>query len=333
MNTPSPATTEAPAATPSLEERIASVNTALDASSETAGDPGEVAVPAAGAPASPAASGDAAAQQRAAERRARLDALRSTERERVDTKAQQAASDKMARELAAERARAEAAEARAAKMVDVDSIDEAALFALAEKRQISPQRMGEWIRDAMSNPEKQAEAAALKATKTSYDPKIAALEARLAAQDEQIQSFLAEQAKAKADAQEQHETRAFLDMVKGSSERAPLAARLLATNEQEFMQMAEIAAGSVPGMGPQALLDAVEELLDGDVRQSAQTYAALFGSPSQQPAPSKPTNRAAAMANTVSNSLAQERASLVEEENLARLPIEERAARLIRSMT
>ncbi len=332
MNNPSPTATEAPAATPSLDERIASVNSALDSSSEPAGGTGEAA-PAGVTPASPADSGDAAAQQRAQERRARLAALKSTERDSVDRKAAQAATDKLARDFEAAQRRAEEAETRASRMVDVDSIDEAALFALAEKRNISPQRMGEWIRDAMANPEKQAEAAALKATKTTYDPKLAALEAQIARQNEQIQNFLQQQAQAKADAEEHHATRSFVSMVKQSADRAPLAASLLAVSEDEFMQMAEIAAATVPGMGPQALLDAVEELLDGDVRQSAQTYAALYGSPSQQPAPSKPTNRAAAMANTVSNSLAQERASLVEEENLARLPIEERAARLIRSMT
>lgn len=339
MNQPSPAAAPAPtegaspAAMPSLEERIAGVNDYLDtASSESAGESGESAPPlAAKAPLSPAPSGDA--ETRAAERRARLEALSAKTRESVDRKAQQAASEKMARDLEAYQRRAEEAERQAASRVDVSQLDEAAFFALAEKRGIAPQKLGEWIRTAMTNPEKVAEAAALQATQRTYDPKFDAIQRENAALKARLDAFEASQAKQASAAEEERQTKAFLGMVAQSSERAPLAAKLLASDPDEFMQMASIAAPRVPGMGPEALLDAVEELLDGEGRKVAQTYATLYGiSPSQNPAPTTPTTRGAAKPNTVSNSLAQERASLVDDDDFARLPIEERAARLIKSM-
>lgn len=337
MNQPSPAAAPAPEATPSgiaaipsLEERVASLNESLDASSETAGEVDESAPPAASIPPAPAALGDAA--KRAEERRGRLAALQARERQQVDRKSQQAAADKAARDAETWQRRAEEAEKQAASRVDISGLDARSFYALAEQKGINPNQLAEYIREAMTNPEKVAEAAALHATRTQYDPKFAALEATIARQNEQIQSFLQAQQHQQAAVVEQQQTHAFLGMVSQSAERAPLAARLLATDQNEFLQMAEIAAAGVPGMGPEALLDAVEELLDGDGRKVAQTYAALYGLSSQATAPTTPTTRGAAKPNTVSNSLAQERASLVEEENFARLPIEERAARLIRSM-
>jgi hypothetical protein len=339
VNQPSPAVapvaeTATPAAMPSLEERIAGVNNDLDAAtSESAGESGESAPPAvsAKAPLSPAPSDDA--EQRAADRRARLEALSAKTRESVDRKAQQAAAEKMARDLETYQRRAEEAERQAASRVDVSQLDEAAFFALAEKRGIAPQKLGEWIRTAMTNPEKVAEAAALQATQRTYDPKLEAIQKENEALKARLDAFEASQAKQSAAAEEQRQTQAFLGMVAQSAERAPLAAKLLASDPDEFMQMASIAAPRVPGMGPEALLDAVEELLDGEGRKVAQKYATLYGlSPSQTPAPTTPTIRGAAKPNTVSNSLAQERASLVDEDDYARLPIEERAARLIKSM-
>lgn len=225
-----------------------------------------------------------------------------------------------------------AAERRAASMVDVSGLDEAAFFALAEQKGIDPNKLGTWIRDALTNPEKRAEAAALQAQKSTYDPKLAALEARIAEQQARIDAFTAEQEKGRAAQEEERQTKAFLGFVAQSTERAPMAARLLQTDPEEFIQMASIAAESVAGMGPEALLDAVEELLDGPTRAVAQKYAALYGITSQPTAPSQPTTRGAAQPNTVSNSLAQQRVSLVDEDDFAKLPIEERAARLIRSM-
>ena len=341
MNQPSPTVTET-AGLPSLEQRLASVNETLDAALAEAGgvqaeptagdaltDSVDVELPEGAVAVDPAA--DPAAEQRAAERRERLAALSAKTRDQVDRKAALAAQDRMQRDLASAQARAEAAEAAAAGRVDVSGLDEAGFFALAESKGIKPENLSAWLQKAVTSPEKVAEAAALKATQSAYDPKFAALEARLAASDKRIEDLLASNAAHAAQAEERQQTQAFLGMVSKSAERAPLAAKLLSLDADEFMEMASIAANKVPGQGPEALLDAVEEMLDGDGRKLAQKYTSLYGVPSQPSAPVQPTTRGAAKPNTVSNSLAQTRTTLVEEDDFARLPIEERAARLIRS--
>jgi hypothetical protein len=334
VNTPTsteatPTTSEA---MPSLDDRIASVNEALDAaSSESAGELGEAPSPAS-PQVPPAVSGDAAAQQRALERRARLQAMQANERQQVDRKAQQTAQERMARDLEAAQRRADDAERTAAARVDLSSLDEAAFFELAEKRGIQPDRLGQWINEAMTNPEKRAQAAALQAQKTTYDPKLAALEAKIAEQQARIDAFTEAQDAERAKAQEAHDTRQWLGWVAQSGERAPLAAKLLQQSEKEFLEIATVAAPSVAGLGPEALLDAVEEMLDGPAREVAQTWATIYGITSQQPALNQPTTRGAAKPTTVSNSLAQDRASLVEGDEDWRLPLEERAARAIRAM-
>ena len=122
-------------------------------------------------------------------------------------------------------------------------------------------------------------------------------------------------------------------MVSQSADRAPVAARLLAADPDEFMQMAEVAAARVPGQGPEALLDALEELLDGEGRKFAKKYADLYGLvPSQPTAPvTTPPTRGAAQPKTISNSLAQSRTAVVEDPDFSKLTLEERAAILRRS--
>lgn len=347
-----PATAPAtPAALPSLDERVAAVNSELDAAFAASGivpgaDPGPTDAPAAeptdaltdsvevDVQAPPDATApDAEAEARATERRARLAALSAKTRDQVDRKAALAAADRMQRDLAAAQARADAAEKAAAGRVDVSNLDEAGFFALAEEKGIKPENLSAWLQKAITSPHATAEAAALKATQSAYDPKLAALEARIAEQDRKIAAHEEQQAKHAADAEEQRATHAFLGMVSQSAARAPLAAKLLALDSEEFMEMASIAANRVPGQGPEALLDAVEDMLDGDGRKLAQKYTSLYGTapPSQPSAPVQPTTRGAAKPNTVSNSLAQSRTALSDERDFAALTLEERAAILRRS--
>lgn len=352
MNQPSPTVSEtapsAPVGVPSLDERVASVNKELDdafaASGRTPVSEGEIPPVADVDGAAPAAAEvnaqgvvvdapvvDAAAAQRAAERRQRLDALSAKQRDQVDRKAALAAQDRMARDLAAAQARAEAAEAQAGSRVDVSGLDEAGFFALAEAKGIKPENLQAWLVKAVTSPEKVAEAAALKATQQAYDPKFEAVTRENSALKARLDALEAREQQHVSRAEEQRQTQAFLGMVSQSTERAPLAAKLLAADPDEFMEMAEVAAKKVPGQGPHALLDAVEEMLDGDGRKFAQKYANLYGLiPSQPQAPVQPTTRGAAMPKTVSNSLAQSRTALVDERDFASLTLEERAAILKR---
>ena len=329
-----------------LEDRVAAVNAEMDAAYAASGNVpvAEDAIPPAedvlaeafGAPETAPAAPDAEAVARAAERRARLDALGAKQRDQVDRKAALAAQDKLQRDLAAAEARAKAAEdaaAAGANRIDVSTLDEAGFFALAEQKGIKPENLQAWLHKAITSPEKIAEAAALKATSSTYDPKLAALEARIAKQDAALEALRAENASHASRAEEQRQTQAFLGMVSQSADRAPVAARLLAADPDEFMQMAEVAAARVPGQGPEALLDALEELLDGEGRKFAKKYADLYGLvPSQPTAPvTTPPTRGAAQPKTISNSLAQSRTAVVEDPDFSKLTLEERAAILRRS--
>lgn len=324
MNAPQQAAPAAPAAPTetrtTLEERTSNVL------QELRGD--------APKPAEPSKGDDALSPGKAA-RAARLAALREKDRERVDHKQRQAEQDKLTRRAADLERRATDAEAQAAKRVDVDELDEGAFLALAEKKGITGPKLAEWIRKAVDNPEQIAAAAALKATTSTYDPKFAALEQKLAEQQKTIDSYITAQQQQQISASDEQNVQHFTSFVTESKETAPLASRLLEHDRDEFLAMADVAGHNVPeGAGPEALLDAIEDLLDGSARSVYTKYAPLFGAPASAPstASASPPPRAAAKANTISNSLAASRTSVVEEEDFASLSLDERAARLIKQL-
>ena len=317
-----------------LEERTSQVLAELRSeSSETAGETSLPPTPAGGSPAASAVP--LTPEQAKAERQERLQQLKMRDRERVDHKQRQAEGDKLTRRAADLERRAAEAEALAAKRIDAESLDEASFLALAEKRGISGDRLAAWIRDAVTNPEKVAQAAALKAMQGASDPKFAALEAKLAAQEAQIQNFLAAQQEQHANSEAAQNLSHFRSYVEESAPRAPLAAQLLSRNADEFMRMADMAGESVPrGAGREALLDAVEDLLDGGARGIVEQYAELYGysKPTTSTGKALPPSRATASAKTVSNSLAAGRTSVVEEEDWSSLDLDERARRLAKSL-
>jgi hypothetical protein len=304
-----------------LEQRQAALLTSLR--SETP----DVA-PDAPAPAAPAAAPPLAEDAARKERRARLEALSRETREAVDRKERQTASEKLARDLAAAQARAAEAEKRAAAALDRAVLkDPIKVMRLMEAEGIHADKVAEAIRESITNPD----VVASRAAREAVSPEIQAMRDEIAASREQVKQLLATVAQRDAAAEEQRHTEAFVQHAAASATRAPLAAALLKHDRAEFLQIAEIASRRVhEGAGADALLDALEDVLDSDVRQVAQKYAAIYGT--AQPSPATQTRRGAVQPNTVSNSLAQERGSLVEEEDLAKLPLEERARRLIRSM-
>ncbi len=273
----------------------------------------------------------------AADRRARLDALKLKDRERVDHKQRQAHADKLQRQAADLERRATEAEASASRRVDFDSLDESAFLALAEKKGITGNKVAEWIRKAVESPEQIAAAAALKATQAAMDPKIAALEATVARQAKQLEDFLTAQQEQQTTARERDQIQQFTSFVEGSADRAPVATKLLAKAPKEFYAMADFAGSTLPeGAGQDALLDAIEELLDGDqgARAVVDQYAELYGYTKTPHSTGKahPPPRAAAPAPTISNSLAAARTSVVEEDDYASLDLDERARRLIKQL-
>lgn len=305
---------------PSLQERSAA---AFSDSPETAAESAESSQPSSTPADTAAVSAEDTPEKRAAERRARIEAYKADERQRVD--AQQRHRDRDALERRAAEAERERDEIKAKGAgLDPSTLTEEQFLNLAEKINVSPQKLGELIRERMLNPE----AVAARAAVTSVDPKIAALEKKLAAQDAAIRSFLDQQQAQAVHHQEAQAAHEFNSFVTENAASAPYSASFLKIHGgNEFYKLAHSAAASVPpGAGWQAVLDQIEENLSS----MAPIYAPQGATAQQRPALPKP-NPAAAKATTVSNSSAQGRASIVDEEaNWASLPFAERSARLFR---
>lgn len=321
----------APASPASFDQRLAAAIAEVATPDATAAESSTTAAPL-GAPPAPAAAApaDAAAKARE-ERAARLAALQEKSRSAVDAKARQAESDRISREADQAKRQVAELEARQAQLVDIAKLDEASFYDLAKRANVNPQKLGEWIRDSITNPEKLAEHAVSRAV----DPKLSALERTVQEQNQVIQQFLAEQQAGAQRAHAQAEQQKFFGFVATSKDQAPLAHALLErSGPEDFWKIADVAAqGLPPGAGANALLDAIEHFLDSDGRAYAQTLATIYGlTPATSKAPASPPLTAAAKATptTVSNSLAQERASVVQDEELWKLPFEERLARAAR---
>lgn len=302
-----------------FESRLHAVQEALRGGAslpETADEASPVAPP---SDASPAVSDDAAARAQA--RKERLAALAAKERQHVDSRARLAEADRLQRELAAERQRAAELEKRATTYVDPTKLDEATFFSLAEKANIAPAKLGEWLREAMANPERVAASSARKA----IDPELEAIRRENAEMRGQLQSFIKAQADAQAQAEEAHYERQLVSSIQPGV--APHAHTFLAKfGPEEFLKVARSAGRTLPeGVGAQALIDTIEEHLE-------QFASAFVPAQPVSKAPASPSPvRAAAKANTtVSNAMAQQRASVVDEDDFADLSYDERLARLKR---
>lgn len=339
MNNPSPTIT-APAAEATTSSEAGTIEQRQAALfEELGGEPvqpaGDEAEDATGTPAgtersAPAVSpADSTDEARRAERRQRLDAMKLQTRQDVDRKERQSAYDKQQRDLTAAQERADLAEKRASTALDRSVLkDPIKVLRLLEAEGIPADQVANAIRESMTNPE----IAATRAAREAISPEVAQARAENAALKARLDAFEAREAASNARYAEQRDTEEFITYAGTASQRAPLAAKLLAHDRNEFLQLATIAAEGVPpGAGRDALLDKLEDLLDGDVRGVAQKYAAIYG-PLPTPSPAPQTRPGAVQPTTVSNSLAQGRTTLVEEEDFARLPLEERARRIIRSM-
>lgn len=304
---------------PSLEERSAAAFGSSDAADEAA----PAASPPAGdaSPAAPVET-DAASKARA-ERREAFKRLQEEERARVDAMAAIRERDELRQKLAALESQAKT---QPANVVDLDSLDEEKFYAIAEKAKVNPTRFYEWLRERMANPELAAAQAATRAV----DPKLAALEKQNAELRARIDAWEQQQQRAAEEAQERQFADQIMSFTRENAATSPYAAWFL--NEHganEFYKVAVSAAQRVPpGAGAQHLLDEVEEML-------VQAYSKRppeTGNPQRRQASPPHQNPAAAQAPIhVSNSLAQQRSSIIDEdENWAALPFEERSARVFR---
>ncbi len=298
---------------PSLEERS---NAAFDiASADAAGEPGTSPTDSTAG----AAGVDEATAARAA-RRATYEKLQAEERQRVDAQAKHREHDALRKRLDEAERRAEASKDH----VDPSKLDETAFFEMATKLNVTPQKLGEWLRERMTNPE----LAAAQAATRVVDPKLSEMRQQLEAQQKVINDFMSNQATQREQAEERHYTEQFHAFTRENTATSPYASRFLELHgPEEYARIATAAAGNVPeGAGAQAILDEVEDRL----ARLAQIYAPQ-GAPQQRAAPTYPNPAAAKAPTTVSNTLAQTRASVVDEDaDWAALPFEERSARLFR---
>jgi hypothetical protein len=266
-------------------------------------------------PASASEADSDAGAKRAEERRARLAEMQARLRRQVDDRPARPTEDYVAK-LAEAQKRLDEMQAAQSKFVDPSKLDEAGFFDLAKRLQVSPQKLGEFLREATLHPEVVAAQAAQKA----LDPRIAAAEERAAKAEQMVQQFIAEQHAREAQAREAAVMNQFVQSI--TPEEAPHAATFLqAFGPQEFLRVVESAASELPeGAGRQALVDVLEENLE--------RLARAFVPPSSAKQTTPTPIHAAAKATTVSNTLAQTRASVVEDDDWASLPFEERLARM-----
>lgn len=302
---------------PSLEERSAAAFDALESVGEAGSTPGN---PADAASSAVSITPDVAAQARAARREA-LSKLQAEERGRVDAMAAIRERDTLRKQLTEEQERNKSY----ATHVDPSKLTKEQFFALAEKNpELTPAELGEWLRERMANPE----AAAANAAKRAVDPEIASLKQLVERQQAAIDNFMKSQESASHEAEERQAADQFFAFTRENAAIAPYSARFLEKHgPEQFHKLALRAVQDVPPhAGPQGILDEIEE----NLTQLGAIYTAQPAVPQRRQATPPQTNPAAAKAPThVTNTLAQQRSSVVDEDDdFARLPFEERSARV-----
>lgn len=298
---------------PSLEERSKAAFDSLESAGEAS--------PPAPDQASPAVSAEPDENAKArAERRATLERLRNEERAKVDAMAAMRERDELRKRLADYEAKEKSP--KPANLVDVDALDEVGLLGLLGRSgKVDPHKLGEKLREMLADPS----AHAAQAAKSAIDPEVAELKKQIAEQQEAINSFLHSQQQAQQEAEERHAAEQFYSFTRENATTSPYSARFLEKHgPEEFYKLAQSAvrAGAV---GAQGILDEIEETL---TRLSG-IYTAEPANLQRRQATTPQPNPAAAKAPThVTNTLAQQRSSVVDEDDFAGLTFEERSARV-----
>lgn len=253
-----------------------------------------------------------------ADRSARIKSLQEKERAadaRRQTRPKQAPRD--SEEIASLRQRVTELSALAERVKTPDG-----LFTLAEENNLTPQQLAEHLRDALHNPQKVAAQEAKKA--------LSPLEGRLLAKIESLENEIGGlktyNQQASSAAEEREAASELLGHVQTSARLAPRSAAYLQKfgSESLISFATQIANQLPPGVGLQAVHDAIEEALDSlaDIYQPSHLLSQKTSIPKS----------AAAKANkTVSNALASQRSSVADvDAEFAALPFDERLAVLKR---
>jgi hypothetical protein len=271
----------------------------------------------------PATAAPDEAAQRRAERRKQLDALIAEDARKLDDHAHR-------RKLEAEAKRAEQLqrdlEERDAKLktaIDPSGLDEAGFFSLAEKLGVSPKKLGEWLQKQQTNPER----IAAEVAKREIDPALVELREQNAALQKRLDAFEQSTKTEKQRSEAMGNAERMMAFTKANVQQAPLSAAFLENyGVEQFVALANGASEGIPMSAgwEQHLLDAMEDRLS----ELGKIFKPQSGSPERKQAP--PTNHGAAKPmTTISNTFAQARASVVDEDaDFAKLPYDERAKRV-----
>jgi hypothetical protein len=298
--------------------------TIYDDGDETEAD-GSATEETAAAPAAPAAK---TPEQLAAERKARRDAdlaaLKAKTRDGVDSKTAMRRAEELERQLQTERAERSA-------LVDPRKLTPLQLLELGQIAGHTPQSIAEALKAARDNPEYAAQNAARKVV----DPELAALRQQNQALESKVETFLQRQQRQEAEAAEQAAYGQLADFTSQNAATAPYTASFIKTaGADKFRKTVEhvLEQGLVVGGGPQAVVDAVEDFLIAEhsaLRQQLDAWNPTAAAGPQRTQANQPRSLGTAtQAPThVTNSLAQQRSSVVNEEaDLEAMPYQERAS-------
>lgn len=324
-----PTVSESSATTPELSGSVEDRANALfgPGPSESAGEAGspptlanDTASPAdSAAPPEDDANAKARAERRA-QRQAQLAELNAKTRAKVDSAAAQ-------REAETLRERIAEYERRQAQLVDPTQLDPLGIIQLGQRAGHDPKAIAAAIQQAMGSPE----LAAAHAAKQAVDPVVAKLQNDLSAALRRIDEFETRQTTAAQQAAEQQAAAQFQTFAAQNAATSPLAARFLAQHGPEEFHALTLGAASAltPNAGPQALLDEIEDRLT----ELGRLYANPAPAGQQRTPANSPRIGTAAQAPThVTNTLAQQRTSVVDEAAaLENMSLEERAALLFGS--
>lgn len=271
--------------------------------------------------AAPPAAPDQLAQDRAARRAKALEELNAKTRNAVDSKAAQREAEQLRRQLQAERD-------RAANLVDVSGLTPTQILELGQRAGHAPKTMAEALAAAAGNPEILAAHAARRAV----DPELAALKQSNEALKAQLEGYIQQQ---NTQSEQQAEDSAHGQLAAFTTQNAPTspyaASFLKAYGPEEYRKVVEHVMPNVVGGGPQGVLDEVEDFLLARHKALGVWSPAQAAPQRTQANPPRIPGPATQAPTHVTNSLAQQRSSVVDEEAaLQDLPYEERASVIFR---
>lgn len=327
QQTQTPQAAEAPAEELTVEQRADALF-----GPDVTDDGEDVAATEEAAPAEAAPAAEKTPEQLAAERKARRDAtladLKAKTREGVDAKSARSEAESLRRQLERERQ-------ERAGLIDPRGLTPLQILELGQQAGHTPAQIAEALKAARENPE----LAAAHAARKVVDPEIQQLRQQLYQERQERERFEQQYRTAQERAEEDAAHQTMVSFASENAATAPYSSSFIkAHGAGKFRKAVEhvLSEGMVVGAGSQAVLDAVEDFLIEEYRTtqqglSAWTPTAAAATQRTQANNPRSLGTATQAPTHVTQSLAQQRSSVVDEEAaLQDLPYAERAAAVFR---